>query len=48
MTVGFGSAPYVQMLPQGSPGKFAEVSLMAPNHFRDPVAGADFLGFVPA
>ncbi len=44
MTVSFGSAPYVQMLPQAL-SRYATVSLVAPDHFRDPVAGADVLGF---
>lgn len=44
MTVGFGSAPYVQMLPEAL-GEQADVSLLAPSHFNDPVAGAQVIKF---
>lgn len=39
MTVGFGSAPYAEMLPQAV-SKYAAVSLVAPAHFK-----GDFSGF---
>ena len=44
MTVGFGSAPYVQMLPEALSG-FAEVSLLVPSHFNDPVLGTEVIKF---
>jgi len=44
MTVGFGSAPYVQMLPEAL-SRYAQVSLVAPKHFNDPVAGAAVFKF---
>lgn len=44
MTVGFGSAPYVQMLPEAL-SRYARVSLVAPEHFNDPVTGADVIKF---
>lgn len=39
MTVGFGSAPYAEMLPQAV-SKYAAVTLVAPAHFK-----GDFSGF---
>jgi glycosyltransferase involved in cell wall biosynthesis len=44
MTVGFGSAPYVQMLPEAL-SKHAKVSLLAPAHFNDPVQGVELIKF---
>ena len=44
MTVGFGSAPYVQMLPEAL-SKYANVSLLAPLHFNDPVPGVEVIKF---
>jgi len=44
MTVGFGSAPYVQLLPEAI-SRHARVSLVTPDHFSDPVAGAAVIKF---
>lgn len=44
MTVGFGSAPYVQMLPEAL-SRYARVSLVAPEHFNDSVAGVAVVRF---
>lgn len=44
MTVGFGSAPYVQMLPEAL-NRHAQVSLVTPEHFNDTVAGVDVTKF---
>jgi len=44
MTVGFGSAPYAQMLPEALSG-YARVSLVAPEHFNDAVSGAEVIKF---
>lgn len=44
MTVGFGSAPYVQMLPEAL-SKHVKVSLLAPSHFNDAVPGAEVIKF---
>ena len=44
MTVGFGSAPYVQMLPEAL-SRYARVTLIAPEHFNDPAPGVDVIKF---
>jgi glycosyltransferase involved in cell wall biosynthesis len=44
MTAGFGSAPYVQMLPEAL-SKHANVSLVAPKHFNDQVVGVEHARF---
>lgn len=44
MTVGFGMAPYVQMLPEAL-SKLAHISLLVPSHFKDPVPGTDIIKF---
>ncbi|HKU65848.1 MAG TPA: glycosyltransferase family 4 protein [Rhizomicrobium sp.] len=44
MTVGFGSAPYAQMLPEAL-SRHADVTLIAPDHFKDPVAGSAVVHF---
>ncbi len=44
LTVGFGSAPYAQMLPEAL-SRYADVSLIVPDHFKEPVAGSDVVHF---
>lgn len=44
MTVGFGSAPYVQMLPEAL-SKYAQVTLVTPEHFKDRVADVTIARF---
>ena len=44
MTARYGSAPYVQMLPEAV-SKHANVSLVAPEHFNDPVVGIKHVRF---
>lgn len=44
MTVGFGSAPYVQMLPEAM-RRHCDVTLLCPDHFHDPVEGVTVVKF---
>src|SRR6185312_8395704 len=44
MTVGFGSAPYAEMLPQAV-SKYATVSLVAPAHFKGDFSGFEMIPF---
>jgi glycosyltransferase involved in cell wall biosynthesis len=44
LTVGFGSAPYVQMLPEAL-SRHAKTSLVAPEHFNDPVTDVELVKF---
>ena len=44
MTVGFGSAPYVQMLPEAM-RRHCDVTLLCPDHFNDPVDGVPVVKF---
>lgn len=44
MTIGFGSAPYAEMLPQAI-GKYATANLVAPEHFKGDVTGFELTRF---